>query len=304
VSNYLLTRHRLARFAGPVPGSFHPDYNSEFFLHSLVVKALRSGSILSCHRLCTEKQCSEALTPFHFLLSLPKRGLQFREAALLAISLVVVVCNIGWLLHCIFLDPALPPELPAESSPFLFQASLAGLLMRVIHLISQPRTTAAWDASAKGNLALGLQNSVALLHRVGKLFQLFSDWGTPMAPRQHCFVATQAAHLGRTDVAVLGASTTKGDTLPAKLELWLAQFALWFHPEALRSEPPKEPAFQFPFHRFYRPQQRSRQQKGAQGSVSNRKDRSARRPRRPHLLHLHLLCSRQRRSQTHQTQVS
>jgi hypothetical protein len=36
VSNYLLTRHRLARFAGPVPGSFYPNFNSEFFLHSLV----------------------------------------------------------------------------------------------------------------------------------------------------------------------------------------------------------------------------------------------------------------------------
>jgi hypothetical protein len=67
-----------------------------------------------------------------------------------------------------------------------------------------------------------------------------------MAPRQHCYVATQAAHLGRTDVAVLGASTTNGDTLPAKLDIWLTQFALWFHPEALRLEPPKVPAFQFP----------------------------------------------------------
>jgi len=47
--------------------------------------------------------------------------------------------------------------------------------MQVIHLISQPRSTAAWDASAKGNPARGLKNSVALLHNVGKLFQLFID---------------------------------------------------------------------------------------------------------------------------------
>jgi hypothetical protein len=87
---------------------------------------------------------------------------------------------------------------------------------------------------------------VALLHHVGKLFQLFSDWGTPMAPRQHCFVATPAVHLGRTDVVVLGASTTNGDSMPEKLELWLVQFALWFHPEALKSEPPKVGCF-YPF---------------------------------------------------------
>ena len=239
-----------------------------------MVKALRSGSILSGHHLFTADQCGEALTPFHFLLSLPGQGLQFREAGFSAMSVVVLVGNIGWLLHCIFLDPALPPELPAESSPFLFRAPLAGLLMRVIHLISQPRTTATWDASANDNPARGLQNSVALLHHVGKLFQLFSDWGTPMAPRQHCFEATPAAHLGRTDVAVLGASTTNGDTLPAKLELWLAQFAYGSIQRHSSRSRQRWPPSRCPFRHFVARNGALGSGREAQGS-GDRKDRGA-----------------------------
>ena len=42
-------------------------------------------------------------------------------------------------------------------------------------MIAQLQTTNAWDASARGSTAQGLQNSVALLLHLGKLFQLFRD---------------------------------------------------------------------------------------------------------------------------------
>jgi hypothetical protein len=145
-------------------------------------------------------------------------------AGLSAISAVTILGNIGWLLHCIFSDPALYPELSADTSPFLLRAPFAGLLMQAMHLMAQPRTTEASDAGARENSLRGRQNSFALLLHIGNLFQIFSDWASPLNPRAHCLVAAPQSFRARSDLSVLSASTPTGDPIHLHLAKWLTQF--------------------------------------------------------------------------------
>jgi len=116
----------------------------------------------------------------------------------------------------------------------MFGAPFAGLLMQVTQCLAQPRTTAAWDSSARANPTRGRQNSFAFLFHVGLLFKIFSDWATPLNPKAHCFVAAPESHRARADL-VMGAATYDGANLHTKLEQWLAQFRAWFSPTALTS---------------------------------------------------------------------
>jgi hypothetical protein len=70
---------------------------------------------------------------------------------------------------------------------------------------------------------------------VGQLFEIFSDWATPLNPKAHCFVAAPESHRARADLVVLGAATYDGANFDTKLEQWLTQFRAWFSPTALTS---------------------------------------------------------------------
>jgi len=134
-----------------------------------------------------------------------------------------------------FADPALYPHLSPDTSPFMFRAPFAGLLMQVTQCLAQPRTTAAWDSSARANPTRGRQNSFAFLFHVGQLFEIFSDWATLVNPKAHCFVAALESHRACANLVVLGAATYDGANLHTKLEQWLTQFRAWFSPTALTS---------------------------------------------------------------------
>jgi len=70
----------------------------------------------SGYRLLAMNQLSDSLTSFHFIalvdntveVIIPSSGLS-------AISTVTIVQNLGWLLHCIFADPALYPHLSPDT---------------------------------------------------------------------------------------------------------------------------------------------------------------------------------------------
>jgi hypothetical protein len=95
--------------------------------------------------------------------------------------------------------------------------------MQVTQCLAQPRTTAAWDSSARANPTRGRQNSFAFLFHVGELFEIFSNWATPLNPKAHCFVAAPESHHARANLVVLGAATYDGANFHTKLEQWLTQ---------------------------------------------------------------------------------
>jgi hypothetical protein len=80
-----------------------------------------------------------------------------------------------------------------------------------------------------------LPNTFAFQFHVGQLFQIFSDWATPLNLNAHCFVAVPEAHRARADLVVLGAATYDGVNHHTKLEQWLTQFRTWFSSLALTS---------------------------------------------------------------------
>jgi len=220
----------------PNESAFFPAYVPAFFHNAAIMHAIRSGNFTSGHRLLAMDQLSDSLTPFHFIASVDDRGeVIIPSSGLSAISTVTIVQNLGWLLHCIIADPSLYPHLSPDTSPFTFRAPFAGLLMQVTQCLAQPRTTAAWDSSARANPTRGRQNSFAFLFHVGQLFEIFSNWATPLNPKAHCFVAAPESHRARADLVVLGAATYDGANFDTKLEQWLTQFRAWFSPTALTS---------------------------------------------------------------------
>jgi len=226
ISSFLLDQHQIARSMDALEGSFFPAFDPSFFQNEHVLKALKSGSFTSGHRLTSAEHLSDSITPLHFVASITSTdgGFIMPLAGLSAISAVTILGNIGWLLHCIFSDPALYPELSADTSPFLLRAPFAGLLMQAMHLMAQPRTTEASDAGARENSLRGRQNSFALLLHIGNLFQIFSDWASPLNPRAHCLVAAPQSFRARSDLSVLSASTPTGDPIHLHLAKWLTQF--------------------------------------------------------------------------------
>jgi hypothetical protein len=130
----------------PIEGAFFPAYDPAFFHNVAIMLAMRSGNFTSGHCLLAMDQLSDSLTPFHFIASINNNGeVVIPSLGLSIISMVTIVHNLAWLLHSIFADPALYPHLSPDTSPFMFCAPFAGLLMQVTHCLAQPRTTAAWD---------------------------------------------------------------------------------------------------------------------------------------------------------------
>ena len=114
-----------------------------------------------------------------------------------------LVTNMGWILHRIFSDPGLYPDLPADCSPFLLRSPLAGLLMQIRNLLAQPRLTDAWNAQRATDPAKGLRNTAALLHHLGDLATIFTNWESHPVPKHHCLVGVPEHYRAREDVALL-----------------------------------------------------------------------------------------------------
>jgi len=123
VTSYLLDWHRIARAMDPIEGAFFAAYVPAFFHNAAIIQAIRSGSFTSGHRLLAMDQLPDSLTPFHFIASVDNDGaVVIPSSGLSAISTVTIVQNLGWLLHCIFADPALYPHLSPDMSPFMFRS--------------------------------------------------------------------------------------------------------------------------------------------------------------------------------------
>jgi hypothetical protein len=104
ISSFLLDRHRIARSMDALEGSFFTAFDPSFFQNEHVLKALKSGSFTSGHRLTSADHLSDSITPLHFFASITSTdgGFIMPLAGLSAISVVTILGNIGWLLHCAF----------------------------------------------------------------------------------------------------------------------------------------------------------------------------------------------------------
>jgi hypothetical protein len=69
LSKFLIT-HRLARARPCLPGAFYPDIDPASLRSPTVLKALRTGTFASGRYLPTD-QWQTALTPYHFIVSVP-----------------------------------------------------------------------------------------------------------------------------------------------------------------------------------------------------------------------------------------
>jgi hypothetical protein len=158
-----------------------------------------------------------------------------------------LVTNMGWILHRIFSDPGLFPDLLADCSPFLLCTPLAGLLMQIRNLLAQPRLKDAWNAQRATDPAKGLRITAALLHHLGDLATIFTDWKSHPVPKHHCLVGVPEHHWAREDVALLSPELY-GETASFrdKLSGWLAEAKAWFRPTGLESPPANSPAFALP----------------------------------------------------------
>jgi hypothetical protein len=99
-----------------------------------------------------------------------------------------------WLV--IFNDPTLYPDMPADcSSPFLLRSPLAGLLMQVRTILAQPRVSnSTWNAQQASDPTFGLRNTATILHHLGNLWTLFTDWESHPVPRHHCLIGVPDLH--------------------------------------------------------------------------------------------------------------
>jgi len=198
-SSFLTTCHRQARARPCSPGAFYPDIDATFLRSPTVLKALQSGNFAGGRELPTD-QWQTALTPYHFIVSIPgQKVMALPISGSTASQMGTLVTNMGWILHRIFSDPGLYPDLPADCSPFLLRSPLAGLLMQIRNLLAQPRLTDAWNAQRATEPAKGLRNTAALLHHLGDLVTIFSDWESHPVPKHHCLVGVPEDHRARED---------------------------------------------------------------------------------------------------------
>jgi len=103
-----------------------------------------------------------------FIVSIPgQKVMALPNSGFTASQMGTLVTNMGWILHRIFSDPGLYPDLPADCSPFLLRSPLAGLLMQIRNLLAQPRLTDVWNAQRTADPAKVLRNTAALLHHLG-----------------------------------------------------------------------------------------------------------------------------------------
>jgi hypothetical protein len=148
-SSFLTTRYRQVRARPCSPGALYPDIDATFLCSPTVLKALQLGNFAGGRELPTD-QWQTALTPYHFIVSIPgQKVMALPTSGLTASQMGTLVTNMGWILHPIFSDPGLYPDLPADCSAFLLRSPLAGLLMQIRNLLAQLRLTDAWMPSAQ-----------------------------------------------------------------------------------------------------------------------------------------------------------
>ena len=95
LSNFLITCHRQARARPCLPGAFYPNIDPIFLRSPTLLKALRNFT--SGHDLPTD-QWQTALTPYHFIVSVPgQTAMPLLAAGFLASQMGTLVSNIGWL---------------------------------------------------------------------------------------------------------------------------------------------------------------------------------------------------------------
>jgi len=96
--------------------------------------------------------------------------------------------------------------------------------MQIRNLLAQPRLTDAWNAQRAADPAKGLRNTAVLLHHLGDLVTIFTDWESHPVPKHHCLVGVPEHHWAREDVALLSPELY-GETasFPDKLSGWLAE---------------------------------------------------------------------------------
>ena len=269
-SNFLITCHRQARARPCLPGAFYPDIDPTFLRTPTVLKALHTGNFASGRDLHTD-QWQTALTPYHFIVSVPgQTAMPLSAAGFLASQIGTLVSNMGWLFHRIFNDPTLYPDMPPDCSPFLLRSPcLAGLLMQVRTILAQPRVSDIWNAQQASDPPLGLRNTATLLHHLGDLWTLFTDWESNSVPRHHCLIGVPDLHRARGDFTLLSPELLgKTVSFPEKLPReWLADATTWFSPIGLTSPPNHALAFSFPLPALTHPTQLRRRQKAKGGAI-------------------------------------
>jgi len=162
----------------------------------------------------------------------------------MASQMGTLVTNMGWILHRIFSDPGLYPNLPADCSPFLLRSPLAGLLMQISNHPCTAQTHRCVECPARSRPSQRAWKTAALLHHLGDLVTIFTGWESHLVPKHHCLVGVPEHHWAREDMALLS-SELYGETasFPAKLSGWLAAAKACLSPTGLESPPANTPNF-------------------------------------------------------------
>jgi len=122
-SSFLTTCHRQARARPCSPGAFYPDIDATFLRSPTVLKALQSGNFAGGRELPTDQWQTE-LTPYHFIVSIPgQKVMALPISGFTASQMGTLVTNMGWILHRVFSDPGLYPNLPADCFPLILGES-------------------------------------------------------------------------------------------------------------------------------------------------------------------------------------
>jgi hypothetical protein len=119
--------------------------------------------------------------------------------------------------------------------------------MQIRNLLAQSRLIDAWNAQRATDPAKGLRNTAALLHHLGDLVTIYTDWEFHPIPKHHCLVGVPEHYRAREDVALLSPELY-GETasFPDKLSGWLAEAKAWLSPTGLELPPATSPAFALP----------------------------------------------------------
>ena len=94
--------------------------------------------------------------------------------------------------------------------------------MQIRNLLAQPRLTDAWNAQRATDPAKGLRNMAALLHHLGDLATIFTNWESHPVPKHHCLVGVPEHHWAREDVALLSPEPY-GETASFPDNQWMAR---------------------------------------------------------------------------------
>jgi len=94
-SSFLTTCHQQARTRPCSPGAFYPDIDATFLRSPTVLKALQSGNFAGGRELPTN-QWQTALTPYHFIVSIPgQKVMTLPTSAFTTSQMGTLVTNMG-----------------------------------------------------------------------------------------------------------------------------------------------------------------------------------------------------------------